>query len=149
EVVVSRPEVLTSPAPDSWRPAVAVKVTAPPLPAPTVPVMPMTKLLTVTLPPPLWLMPVMVRGALSLRDTLPLVVLVALKLQTALAPVRVVPPIELVVSVPLVLKAPVPVIVPNHGVQLMLPEVLLTTALTTRLPLVWSASVTVPEPPAV
>src|SRR5207248_2687700 len=85
-------------APVSLRVPLATRLMAPPLPAETVPVRLMAPvLLTVTLPPPLWLMPVMVSGAAVLiRLMLPPVLLVALKLPTALAPPRVVPPTELV-----------------------------------------------------
>src|SRR5258708_6415837 len=58
-------------------------------------------LLTDASPPPLWLIPVIVSGlAVLLRLALPLVVLVALKLVTALAPIRLWPVALLVVSDP-------------------------------------------------
>src|SRR5437588_799142 len=52
---------------------------------------------------------VMVSGlAVLVRETSPLVVLVALNVPTVLAPFRVVPPAELVVRVPVVLTRPEP-----------------------------------------
>src|SRR5438105_4808876 len=64
-------------------------------------------LVTEALPPPVSLMPVIVSGlAVLTRLTLPLPVLVPLKLPTVFALVSVVPPTELVVSRPVVPKVP-------------------------------------------
>src|SRR5277367_5703056 len=66
-------------------------------------------LTTTTLPPPVSLMPVIVSGAAVLISAMfPLVVLVALKAPTVLAPFSVAPPTELVVSVPVVEIRPAP-----------------------------------------
>src|SRR5947209_8028909 len=71
-------------------------------------------------------------GAVLVNATFPPPVLVALNPPTVLALVSVVPPTERVVSVPVVPKVPVPEIVPDD-VALILPEGLLTAALTARL----------------
>src|SRR5437016_67226 len=87
--------VLTRPAPGSLMAPLLVRLMAP-APADTVPVMLTAPvLLTVTLPPPVSLMPLTVNGlALLVRLTLPLELLLALKVPTVLAPFNVVPPTE-------------------------------------------------------
>jgi hypothetical protein len=61
-------------------------------------------LVTVTLPPPAWLIPVIVSGfAVFVRLMLPLVVFVALKLLTVFAPVSVAPVAEEVVKTSVVM----------------------------------------------
>ena len=105
ELVVSVPVVLISPTP-LWviepDAPMAVRLTAP-LPAATiVPVIAINPvLLTVTLPPPDWFTPVIVKDvALLVRAMFPLV-FVALKLVTALPlPVRLMPPFDLMVRNP-------------------------------------------------
>src|SRR5262249_37370931 len=125
ELVVRVPVVLTRPEPDSERAPLLVRLTAPPLPADTVPVRLIAPVLfTVTLPPPAWLIPVTVRViAVLVREMLPTVVLwavmVAGKLVTALLPPSVVPPAELVVSRP-------PVIAPLPASAMVVPAVRLT-----------------------
>src|SRR5439155_1318870 len=105
-------------------------------------------LVTATLPPPVSLIPVIVSGlAVFVRLTSPLVVFVALKRATVLAPFSVCPVTELVVSVPPVLKSPPPPSV------IALPELAvidppLTAAFTASGPPV-AVSVTTPVPPAV
>src|SRR5207302_7761477 len=109
ELVVSVPVVLTKPAPPSLSAPEPVRVTAPPPPAVTDPVSASAPVLfTVTLPPPLSLILVSVSGAaVFVRLTFPLVVFVALKLPTVLAPFSAVPPTELVDnSAPLIVPAP-------------------------------------------
>src|SRR5271170_2116734 len=110
ELVVSVPVVEIRPAPLSLSAPLVVRLTAPPPPALTVPVMLAAPVLfTTTLPPPVSLMPVIVSGAaVLLMPMFPLVVLVALKLDTVLAPFSVAPPTELVVSVPVVEIRPAP-----------------------------------------
>ena len=104
ELVVRVPVVFTIPATLSViAPAapVAVRFTAPPPAAAIVPVMlSAPALFTVTLPPPVLLMPVTVSGlAVLVNDTLPLVEFVALNPVTMFALPSVVPVAELVVSV--------------------------------------------------
>src|SRR5271170_7439764 len=110
ELVVSVPVVEIRPAPLSLSAPLVVRLTAPPPPALTVPVMLAAPVLfTTTLPPPVSLMPVIVSGAAVLISAMfPLVVLVALKAPTVLAPFSVAPPTELVVSVPVVEIRPAP-----------------------------------------
>lgn len=91
-------------------------------------------LLIVTVPPFSSVRLVTVRGAAVLvRLMLPLVVLVALKLLTVLAPPSVVPVAELVVKRPVVPKLPpVSVMLPAE-VALILPEPVVTAAFTARV----------------
>ena len=97
--LVVRSAPLIKPAPVSEILPVLVKLTFEPDPIePVILIAPV--LLTVILPPPAWLMPVMVKGAAVLVNAiLPLVMLVALKFVMVLALFNVVPPIELVVNV--------------------------------------------------
>ena len=129
---------------------VAVRLMPPLAAVATAPVVVSGPMLLTLMPPPFSLMPVIVSGlAVSLRLIAPLVVFVALKLPTVLAPFRAWPLMELVVSRPLVPNAPLPdsVIAPP-AVASIAPDALLTAALTSRSPPVES-SVTVPAPPAV
>src|SRR5277367_1274622 len=100
ELVVSVPVVEIRPAPLSLSAPLVVRLTAPPPPALTVPVMLAAPVLfTTTLPPPVSLMPVIVSGAAVLISAMfPLVVLVALKLDTVLALFSVVPVAESAVN---------------------------------------------------
>jgi hypothetical protein len=85
------------------------------------------------LPPPVSVMPVIVNGAaVFVNATLPLVVFVALKLETALAPFNVEPPTELVVnSAPLIKPAPLSVNAPLEvrEILLLLPAAMLPVIL--------------------
>ena len=101
ELVVSVPEVLSRPPPDSVMATVPTRLIAPPPAAATVPVMPIgPALLTVMLPPPALLIAASVSAPVFANAMLPLAALVALKLPIALAPFSVCPPLELVVNVP-------------------------------------------------
>ncbi len=108
-------------------------------------VMPPVVSVMVTLPPPDWLTPVTVTGvATSLNDTLPLVVLVALKLVTLLLPFNVWPPTDDVVNnAPDIIPAPVSLIVPVALAD-TLPVVLMPPALSAMLRP--ESNVTTPEP---
>ena len=107
EVVVSSPPVITAKLLCVMS-VDAVRFT--PLdPAETAPVRLISPpaLLTVTSPVPVWLMPVTDSVAvLSCRMTTPAPLLLALKLSTVFAPVRVVPVTETVLSRPVVLNDP-------------------------------------------
>ena len=129
KVTVPEPPAVTV-LPTVKVPVVAVKLTVPfaaVLMAPLVVSAPV--LLTVTFPAALCVIPVRVNAAVFVNAILPLLVFVALKLETVLAAFKVVPPTELVVKrAPLNSPAALSDTVPAVPVNEILPVVVILPA---------------------